>query len=131
MSYDEVQEQAPVEVSATEDLRNQAKQTLLAATSSGKLDEALARMKKSKEPAEKVEEDATASAPSTETLRNEAKQTLLLATTSGKLDEALSNLKKSKESAATRVAEASDSTVLSSCRDTPLVIGSPGDPVLI
>mmetsp|Transcript_156775 Transcript_156775/g.300708 ORF Transcript_156775/g.300708 Transcript_156775/m.300708 type:complete len:915 (+) Transcript_156775:102-2846(+) len=68
-----------------EELRQQAKQTLLEATSSGKLDEALANLKKPK-PQDEAED-----------LRQQAKATLLEATSSGKLDEALANLKGKKE----------------------------------
>jgi hypothetical protein len=69
----------------TDALREQAKQTLLEATSSGKLDAALKHAK-----------GTNAQSANTEVLREQAKQTLLEATSSGKLDAALKNVKGAK-----------------------------------
>jgi hypothetical protein len=72
---------------SSEELRLQAKATLLDATSSGRLDSALTNLKKSKGAAPEVV---------TDDLRQQAKATLLEATESGRLDEALASLKKAK-----------------------------------
>jgi len=73
----------------TEALRQQAKQTLLDATSNGQLDAALSRVKESK----------TQGASDADALRMQAKQTLLEATANGKLDAALGRLKDTKTDA--------------------------------
>merc|ERR1712146_456270 len=73
-----------------EELRQQAKQTLLEATSSGKLDEALSNIKGDKSP----------EAGGAEALRQQAKQTLVAATADGSLDAALSKVKEDKDAAA-------------------------------
>jgi len=73
----------------TDELRRQAKQTLVEATSNGKLDSALSQVKASK--------SNGAGLVDTEALRQQAKQTLLDATSSGKLDAALSRVADSKK----------------------------------
>lgn len=86
----------PKKVLDTESLRQQAKATLLDATASGKLDDALGKLKDSKAAAAPTN-GASAAPDNTEELRQQAKTTLLEATASGKLDDALGQLKASKE----------------------------------
>jgi len=90
-----------------EALRQQAKQTLLQATSSGKLDSALAKAKESKGPTGPEEV-----MPDVEALRQQAKQTLLEATSSGKLDVALSKVKDSQAAPGSGAALAPDTEAL-------------------
>merc|ERR1712070_464599 len=77
----------------TEKLRAQAKEILMQSTSSGKLDEALTKLKESKGSGD----SGDAGAPKTEALRKEAKINLLAALDNGQLDEALTNLKVKKD----------------------------------
>jgi len=89
----------------SEDLRRQAKQTLLEASASGHLDEALQSLRAqtacTETPAYETTKEAEALAavkqespqPDSKDLRRQAKQTLLEASASGHLDEALQSLR--------------------------------------
>jgi len=79
--------QAPA--SEDSELRQQAKLTLIDASSSGRLDAALASMKQAKSQAR----------PRTEELRQQARQSLLEASSSGRFDAALANMKKMRSQA--------------------------------
>jgi hypothetical protein len=95
----------------TDELRLQAKQTLLGAAADGKLDEALSKMKKPADAPESVvapvpDTEAAPAPPDTDQLRLQAKQTLLGAAADGKLDEALSKMKKPADASADAPADA-------------------------
>jgi len=70
----------------TDALRRQAKQTLLEATSSGKLDDALSKLQRSK-----------ASPVTDDQFRQQLQDTLLEATADGRLEESLTNIAKNRD----------------------------------